>query len=452
MSTTIAAISTPLGEGGIGTVRISGDDARAVADRVFRAKGGKKIKDALGYTALFGAVYDGDTLLDEAVALIFAAPKSYTGEDVVELSTHGGVYITRALLRASIAAGATLAAPGEFTRRAWENGKMDLSAAESVMALISANGEQELKMALAAKTGRVHREIEKIKEELLAVSAAMAVFADYPDEDLPEADEQNVKEKLLSVKAALSRLLLGFDAGKIIREGISTAIIGAPNVGKSTLMNMLSGDERSIVTDKAGTTRDVVEETVRVGDLRLRLADTAGLHETEDEVEAIGVDLAFKRAAEAQLILAVFDGSRPMDNNDRRILELIRDKCAVAVVNKTDKPLMIDLQEFAPLSPVLISAREGTGSEELKSAIINASGVANLKSDVAVLITERQRQCASRAYDSVCEALSAMETGFTLDAIDICADEALSALLSLSGERVTEAVADEVFSRFCVGK
>ncbi len=452
MSTTIAAISTPLGEGGIGTVRISGENARQIADKVFKSKSGKKIKDAKGYTALFGAVYENGCMLDEAVALVFAAPKSYTGEDVIELSTHGGVYITRSLLRATIAAGATPAAAGEFTRRAYENGKMDLSAAESVMALISAQGEQELKIALASKTGRVHKEIEKIKTDLLAVTAAMAVYADYPDEDLPEADSDTVKANLINCKNALSALLSNFDAGKIVREGISTAIIGAPNVGKSTLMNMLSGDTRSIVTAVAGTTRDIVEESVRVGDIRLRLADTAGVHETDDEVESIGVDLACKAAKEAQLILAVFDGTRALSLDDRRILELIKDKNAVAVVNKTDLPLMVDLTEFSPLSPVLISAKEGVGESQLKNAILEATGVYNLKGDVAVLTTERQRDCANRAYSAVCEALSAMENGFTLDATGICADDALSALLELSGERVTEAVTNEVFSRFCVGK
>ena len=452
MSTTIAAISTPLGEGGIGTVRISGTDARAIADKVFKSKSGKKIADAKGYTALFGAVYHDGQMLDEAVALVFAAPKSYTGEDVVELSTHGGIYITRTLLRATFAAGATPAAAGEFTRRAYENGKMDLSEAESVMALISAQGEQEHKIALASKTGRVHREIEKIKTDLLAVTAAMAVYADYPDEDLPEADSNSVRSSLTNCKSALYTLLSNFDAGKIVREGIKTAIIGAPNVGKSTLMNMLAGDTRSIVTAVAGTTRDVVEETVRVGDIRLRLADTAGVHETSDEVESIGVELACKAANEAQLILAVFDGTRALSSDDRHILEIIKNKNAIAVVNKTDMPLKVALADFAPLSPVLISAKEGAGTEELKEAIFTASGAYNLKADVAVLTTERQRDCANRAYSAVCEALSTMEDGFTLDAVGICADDALSALLELSGERVTEAVTNEVFSRFCVGK
>ena len=452
MSTTIAAISTPLGEGGIGTVRISGDRAREIADKIFKSKSGKKISDAKGYTALFGAVYQDENMLDEAVALIFAAPKSYTGEDVVELSVHGGVYVTRELLRAALSAGATAAAAGEFTLRAFQNGKMNLSEAESVMALIGAKGEQELKMALESKTGRVYREIEEIKNELLSVEASMAVFADYPDEDLPEADADNVKDKLLKIKEALYKLLSNFSAGKVIREGIATAIIGAPNVGKSTLMNMLTGDERSIVTSVAGTTRDIVEETVRVGEVTLRLADTAGVRQTGDEVETIGVELAFKKAEQSQLILAVFDGARALSNDDKEILKLIKDKTAIVIINKADKELVLKGEEFLPHTAVFISAKTGEGKEELINAITQCSGANNLGPDAAVLINERQRDCAQRAYECVCEALYTMDSGFTLDAVGICADEALSSLLELTGERVTEAVTREVFSRFCVGK
>lgn len=452
MGQAIAAISTPLGEGGIGIVRISGSGAKEIADRVFKSASRRTVSGAKGYTALFGTVYSEEEPIDEAVALVFTAPHSYTGEDVVELSVHGGVYIVRKLLRAVFEAGALPAGPGEFTRRAFENGKMNLAEAESVMALISATGEQEHKIALESKQGRVSGEIEKIKSELLAVDAAMSVFADYPDEDLPEADADNVKAKLSAVRERLRSLTDNFDTGRLIREGVATAIIGAPNVGKSTLMNMLSGTERSIVTPVAGTTRDVIEETVRVGDVLLRLADTAGVHASSDEVESIGVELAFEKAEQAQLVLAVFDGSKPLDEDDRRIIDLIKDKRAVVIINKSDKPQMLDDTPFAGFSVVKISAKEQTGEDKLASAISEISGVARLNPDVAVLSTERQRNCVARAYDSICEAINTMEDGYTLDAVGICADEALSALLELTGERVTNAVADEVFSRFCVGK
>lgn len=451
MSSTIAAISTPQGEGGIGTVRISGDDARKIADKVFKNKNGKKIADAKGYTALFGKVFGQDGDIDEAVALIFAAPKSYTGEDVVELSVHGGLTITRLLLRAVLEAGAVPAGAGEFTRRAFQNGKMDLISAESVMALISAQGKQDLRLALAAKDGRVSREIAAIRDGLLAVDASMAVFADYPDEDLPELDSETIRKNLYAVRDSLKELLDNYDKGKILREGISTAIIGAPNVGKSTLMNLLAGDTRSIVTSVAGTTRDIIEETVRAGDIILRLADTAGVHEAGDEVEEIGISLACRRAAESQLVLAVFDGSRELCDDDRKILSLIGDTPAVAVINKADNEQKIDLSEIT-LPFVTISAKTGEGEDQLIKAIAKAVETETLGADRAVLGSERQRACAYRAYTGVCEAIDTMENGFTLDAVGICADDALEALLELTGERVTEAVADEVFSRFCVGK
>ena len=451
MSTTIAAISTPQGEGGIGTVRISGEDARKIADKVFASVSGKKIAAAQGYTAMFGKVYGSEGDIDEAVALIFAAPRSYTGEDVVELSVHGGATPTRLLLRAVLEAGATPAGAGEFTRRAFQNGKLDLAEAESVMSIISAQGGQDLRLALAAKNGRISKEIYDIRKKLLAVDASMAVFADYPDEDLPELNSDTIKQNLCDVKEGLEYLLINYDKGKILREGLSCAIIGAPNVGKSTLMNLLSGDNRSIVTPIAGTTRDVIEETVRLGDITLRLADTAGVRAAADEVEKIGVDLACERAKSAELIIAVFDGSRELCEDDRRILSLIGDSPAIAVINKQDLPQCINADEIK-IPTVYISAKSGNGEHELAEKIASVAGTASLSPDRAVLQSERQRACAYRAKESVREAIETMEKGFTLDAVGICADEALEALLELTGERVTEAVADEVFSRFCVGK
>lgn len=450
MSTTIAAISTPQGEGGIGTVRLSGSEAAKIADRVFTSVSGKKIADAKGYTALLGKVSNEDGDIDEAVALIFVAPKSYTGENVVELSVHGGATVTRLLLRAVLDAGAVPAGAGEFTRRAFQNGKLDLAAAESVMTIISAQGGQDLRLALAAKTGRISSEIAKIREKLLAVDAGMSVFADYPDEDLPEFDPETIRDNLVAVADSLDTLLKNYDKGKILREGLSVAIIGAPNVGKSTLMNLLSGDTRSIVTPIAGTTRDIIEESVRVGDITLRLADTAGVRETGDAVEEIGVTLACERAKSAELILAVFDSSREMSEDDRKILDLIGESPAIAVINKTDLPKKLDDGEIN-LEKVYISAKEGDDSA-LAAKIAEVVGTAELGCDRAVLQSERQRACANRARKSVLEAIDTMDSGYTLDAVGICADEALEALLELTGERVTDAVADEVFSRFCVGK
>ncbi len=454
MSETIAAISTPIGQGGIGPVRISGDDARKIGDRIFRAANGRTLAEMEGYTAAFGRVFDPQTGddVDEAVALVFSAPKSYTGEDVVELSVHGGEYVTRACLKAAVDAGARPAGAGEFTLRSFRNGKLDLSQAESVMSLISANGRQELGRALAAKDGRVSREIEEITALLLQVESFMAVWSDYPDEDLPETDIGRITAILREVRDRLSTLIKNYDTGKLLQNGVATAIIGAPNVGKSTLMNLLSGSELSIVTSVAGTTRDVVEESVRVGGVLLRLADTAGVRSTDDTVEAIGVSRALERADTAQLILAVFDASRPLGDDDRKILSLLKGRPAIAVINKQDLANEPDTAPFEGIKTVFISAKNGSGIDALAEAIAETTGQNSLSADAAVLQSERQRSCAVRAFDNMNEALSALDMGFSLDAVNICADDALAALLELTGQRVTDAVVDEVFSHFCVGK
>ncbi len=447
---TIAAISTPSGEGGIGIIRISGERSAEIADRVFRNINGKTVSSLSGYSALFGHVYGGDELLDEVVVTRFVAPHSYTGEDVVEISCHGGSFVTSEVLRAVLSAGATLAAPGEFTKRAFLNGKLDLAEAESVMGLISAQSEEELKMNLAAKNGRVSKEIAKAENALLTLAANFAAYSDYPDDDLPELQPEAFGKLLFEAKDVLSSLLSTFDSGKIIREGIKTAIVGKPNVGKSTLMNLLSGEARSIVTSVAGTTRDVIEERVKCGRLTLILADTAGIHSSSDEVEQVGVALAKERIDTAQLILAVFDASEPLDSDDLGILELIRDKKAIVLLNKTDKASVTDAPDG--FKAVKISAKEGSGADELIAAIEEAVGAGNIDSSAAVLLSERQRDLARKALNCVIEAEELLLAGYTIDAVSVCVDDALSHLYTFLGKRVTNEVADEVFRRFCVGK
>ena len=449
---TIAAIATPLGEGGIGIVRISGEKSSEIADKIFFSASGKKISEIKGYTALFGEIRKDGVRLDEAVALRFIAPKSYTGEDVVELSVHGGALMVKEVLRAVLEAGAVLAGPGEFTKRAFVNGKLDLIKAESVMSLISAQNMSELKLARSVHAGGVATKLSLIESELVSSAATIAAYCDYPEEDIGEIDTETFKNELQRVKLSLEKMLNEYDVGRILREGIQTVIVGSPNVGKSTLMNMLTGINRSIVTSVAGTTRDVIEDTVMLGEIPLRLADTAGIRESNDEVEAQGIALARERLSSSQLVLAVFDCSKEIANEDIKLLDECKDKPLIVILNQCDKGCKFG-EDFAKgIETVKMSAKNGEGYEALVSAVARVTKTENLSPDSAVLISERQRDLANRAYISVNEALSAIENGVTPDAIGVLVDDALTALYEMTGKRVTESVTEEIFKKFCVGK
>ncbi len=449
---TVAAISTALGQSALGVIRISGDMAIGVADKVFFPLSGKKLADLKGYTAAYGQVKDGDSVIDDGVALVFRAPNSFTGEDTVEISLHGGSIILRDTLRLILNNGAFPAEAGEFTKRAFLNGKTDLTRAESIMGLISAESEAQLKLSRAAHLGKTAEKIEEIITHLTKADAAISVYSDYPDEDIEGLDRESFSLMLKNAKESLEEMLGSYDAGKILREGIETAIVGKPNVGKSSIMNMLSQADRSIVTDIAGTTRDVIEETVKLGDIILRLADTAGIRDTGDTIESIGVELALKRMETAQLVLAVFDCSRELDSDDLRLLESLKGKNVLVIINKTDLDSKIDTTIFKDFSLVEISAKDNKGLQELKEKVAEISGLNNISPDSANLINERQRDCAKRALDAVDEAYGAIMAGQTLDAVGICVDDALDALFELTGRRVTNEVADEIFRSFCVGK
>ncbi len=449
---TIAAIATPLGEGSIGVIRISGENAISVADKVFKGLSGKKLCELKGYSALYGNVVDNDKILDDAVALVFKAPLSYTGEDVVEISVHGGRLMLKAVLRVILENGAFMAEAGEFTKRAFLNGKLDLTNAESVMGLISAQSDAELRLSRAAHIGKVSEKIDKIESDLISADASIAAYSDYPDEDIEGLSYDNFLAMLQNAKAEIEVMLKNYDSGRVLREGIDTVIVGKPNVGKSTLMNMLSGADRSIVTEVAGTTRDVIEDTVTVGDIKLRLADTAGIHKTDDKVESIGIEKAKDRIDCAELVLAVFDSTTPLDNNDLDLLNAIKNKNTIIIINKTDLENKIDKSVFDKMYVVEISAKEGKGYNELSEKIAEISGTANLNPDSAVLIGERQRDCAARALDAVNEAINSLTIGLTMDAVGVCVDDAIAALFELTGKRVTNAVTDEIFKKFCVGK
>lgn len=451
---TVAAISTPDSPGGIAVIRISGKDALSIAERIFTPFGSKKISEMPGYTCAYGIAHDDDERLDDCVLTVFRAPHSYTGEDVVEISCHGGIYITRRILRTAIKNGAENAGAGEFTKRAYLNGKLDLTQAEAVMDIISAKGERELRMAEELRQGAVFKKTRKCSDKLMKMLGDLAAWADYPEEDIPEVEPDALRSGLNEVRTELSSLVDNYDSGRILREGIATAIIGRPNVGKSTLFNCLSGYERSIVTDIAGTTRDVIEETVKLGDIVLRLSDTAGIHETADVIEGIGVEIAEKMIASSELIIAVFDGGCPLTADDLYLLDKINGKKSIAVINKSDVPQLIDVENIRSnvKQIVYISAKDQTGIVELKETVEQLFRLDELSVNSVTAANERQKNCIDDALRCVDSAIEAIDAGELLDAINVIIDEAEQFLLQLTGEKVTDSVVDEVFSRFCVGK
>lgn len=454
MSETIAAISTPNAVGGISVIRVSGPDAVTVSERVFEGVSGKKLSSMKGYTAAYGKVYDREGEIDSAVALVYHGPKSYTGEDVVELSCHGGMIVTRRLLRSLLDAGARLAEPGEFTKRAFLNGKMSLTQAESVLDLINSQSEQAARCAVTALDGALYQKIKGIREDLVAQTAHITAWIDFPEEDVDSVKLSQLKDGLMKIHQDIRKLIKTFDIGKVIHMGVNTAIVGRPNVGKSTLMNLLAGCEKSIVTDMAGTTRDVVEETVNLGDVVLRLADTAGIHRTTNAVELAGIERAKKRIEQADLVLLVLDASQPLDEQDLELMRIVRMKPSVVVLNKADLGVKID-EEYIKRDfqhSVVISAKEQVSIQTLNDAVARLMHLTDFDTTQPILANERQRACACAALTQVESALDALSFGMTLDAVNISIEDAVQSLLELTGESVSDVVVDEVFSKFCVGK
>ena len=450
----IAAISTPLGTGGVGIIRISGKNATEIADRIFVSVNGKKLSSSKGYRAYFGRIFDGETAVDEVVCLVFRAPHSYTGEDVVEINCHGGVVLLKKILRLVLQNGAQAAAPGEFTKRAFLNGKLDLSEAESVMTLISAQGEQGANAAFNQLEGSLSRKIEKINSSLLSLAAHIAAWVDYPDDEIEELGNNELYSTIYNAHLELCALLSNFDSGMAVTNGVDAAIVGKPNVGKSTLMNLLTGYDRSIVTEIEGTTRDVVEETVNLNGCILRISDTAGMRETGDIVEKLGVERSRKKLERAAIVFAVFDLSKPISDEDKELIDECKDKNVIPIVNKTDLESRLDVDYIKNKlgSPLFISAKSGDGYNELCDRVAELMGTKNFDTTSAMLVNERQRICCQKASDALKDALEALNIGLTPDAIGVCMDDAIAALLELTGQKASEAVVDEVFKQFCVGK
>lgn len=450
---TIAAISTAKGVGGIGVIRISGDDAIKIASKVFVPfNNSTKVMDMKGYTAKYGKVVKNGEVIDEAVLLIFRAPYSYTGEDVAEISCHGGLFVTREVLRAVLDEGAVLAGPGEFTKRAFLNGKVDLSQAESVMDIISARGKRANRIAQNQRDGVLSKKINAIKEKLLEISASLSVWADFPEEDIPEVDSEKLAGDLKEAKSEISKLIKNYD--KVLTDGVKTVIVGRPNVGKSTLMNLISGVEKSIVTDIAGTTRDMVEETVMVGDIPLLLVDTAGIRETDDVVEKIGVGRAKKSINDSDLNILILDASQPLTAEDLEIMKLCDASKTIVVLNKIDLGMKINPGDLSSFSGRIVemSALNYEGEEEFRAMLQKVVAVSEVEPSEALISNERQFTAMKRAFEMLDSAAEDLKSGITLDAVTVLIQNAVSELMSLTGENVNIETVNKIFSRFCVGK
>lgn len=451
---TIAAISTAQGQGGIGVIRVSGEQAFTIVDKIFKSVSGKKIMDIKGYTALFGHIYNNEEVLDEAVVLKYVAPKSFTGENVVEISCHGGMYITKEVLNAVIMAGASLAEPGEFTKRAYLNGKMDLTEAESVMDIISAKSKSAARAALFVKDGALFKKSQQVKQLLLDKAAHLSAWADYPEEDIPEVSEDSIMEAIEESISILEKLLSTYDMGQVVKEGIDTVIAGRPNAGKSTLMNLLVGREKSIVTNIAGTTRDIVEDTVLVGNVMLKLSDTAGIRDTDNEIEKIGVQKTFDKINGAGLVIALFDNNEELNSEDIDLINKIKDMPCIAVINKIDLEDKVDKKYITDNidNVVYISAKQQDNIDELKNMIEKIAGTEDFDPSAGIIANERQRNAIRNAVNSLYEAKESLAMGMTMDAITVSLQETIDYLLELTGEKAGEEIVDSVFHNFCVGK
>lgn len=451
---TIAAISTAQGQGGIGVIRVSGEQAFTIVDKIFKSVSGKKIMEINGYTALFGHIYNNEEVLDEAVVLKYVAPKSFTGENVVEISCHGGMYITKEVLNAVIMAGASLAEPGEFTKRAYLNGKMDLTEAESVMDIISAKSKSAARAALFVKDGALFKKSQQVKQLLLDKAAHLSAWADYPEEDIPEVSEDSIMEAIEESISILEKLLSTYDMGQVVKEGIDTVIAGRPNAGKSTLMNLLVGREKSIVTNIAGTTRDVVEDTVLVGNVMLKLSDTAGIRDTDNEIEKIGVQKTFDKINGAGLVIALFDNNEELNSEDIDLINKIKDMPCIAVINKIDLEDKVDKKYITDNieNVVYISAKQQDNIDELKNMIEKIAGTEGFDPSAGIIANERQRNAIRNAVNSLYEAKESLAMGMTMDAITVSLQETIDYLLELTGEKAGEEIVDSVFHNFCVGK
>ncbi|MCI8590072.1 MAG: tRNA uridine-5-carboxymethylaminomethyl(34) synthesis GTPase MnmE [Clostridiales bacterium] len=456
-TTTIAAISTPYGKGGVALIRISGPDAVSIASNIFYPKGCKTLSAAPANTAVYGIISSDGNQIDDGIATVFYAPRSFTGENTVEISCHGGIFVTEQVLRAAFEAGAVPAGPGEFTKRAFLNGKLGLTQAEAIADVLDAHSEEMLKLSSAGSRGVLGKEIERLSDAICSLIAETYVNVDFPDEDLSYMDKTEMTTRLDAVLADIETLEKTYKTGRAIREGIETVIAGKPNTGKSSLLNLMCGTDRAIVTDIAGTTRDLLEEKVIVGKITLNLCDTAGIRSAKDAVEKIGVEKAEAKIEKADLILAVFDSSSPLDRFDADIINRINSLSAakIAIINKSDLPSQMDPYQIESIFDkiVYLSAATGEGKEELFSCIEELYTTGEIDyNTTAVIANARQHAAIKKATSHVKDALRAIHAGYSDELAASALELALGELAEIDGRQVSEQIVNEIFHHFCVGK
>ncbi len=454
---TISAIATAQGEGGIGIIRLSGDQAVEIAAKLFQPVSGRKLTDYETHRAIYGRIIDEDgRIIDEAIALLMKAPHSYTKEDVVELQCHGGVMPLRKTLALTYEHGARPAEGGEFTKRAFLNGRLDLSQAQAVMDIITAKTDRSLKLATGHLTGQFSQQIKDWRHEILGQIAHLEAAIDFPEDEVDDVVTEDVRGKVTAVRRQISKLLQTAGTGRILREGLMTAIVGKPNVGKSSLLNALLQEERAIVTDIPGTTRDSIEEYANVGGVPLRIIDTAGIRATEDVVERIGVEKSRQMIDQAALVLALFDGSRPLDHEDEEILSLLAGQEAIVLLNKSDLAAVVTAEELsvkAAVPVIEISTKDYSGMDKLTDAIKEKVYGGKVMADEGSFVSdERQANLLRNADKHLAAAITTIDAGLGLDFISIDLRSAWETLGEITGDTVGEDIIDEIFSKFCIGK
>lgn len=454
---TIAAISTAVGEGGISIIRVSGEKALQVVGRIFRGKNSKSLDSMETYTMRYGHIveFGGDDAIDEVIVSFMKGPRSFTAEDTLEINCHGGIVATNKVLENVIKAGARIAEPGEFTKRAFLNGRIDLSQAEAVIDIIRAKTELSMKSAVLQSGGNLSAAVRELREKLLGLIAHIEATVDYPEDDLEEITAIQVAARLKEVAGELEKAIESADEGRILREGLSTVIVGKPNVGKSSLLNTLLKENRAIVTDIPGTTRDVIEEYISIKGIPIKIVDTAGIRETEDVVEKIGVEKSRSKIEEADLIVFMLDISRGLDSEDRDIISYIRGKKYIVLLNKSDLAAKADIDEIEGLEPEYVistSVTQGIGVDKLKEAIVKLFFHGEIKSGELVITNMRHKEAMLAARSSCLQAIDALSGTSAIDLASIDIRNAWYSLGQITGDTMEEDIIDKIFSEFCLGK